>query len=46
MPTFLKQSFEQLIQYWSNRSSAQRMLLAGAITLHLLGWDRIPGLRL
>jgi hypothetical protein len=22
------------------------LLLAGAITLHLLGWDRIPGLRI
>jgi flagellar M-ring protein FliF len=29
MPPFLKQNFEKLIQYWSNRTSAQRMLLAG-----------------
>jgi flagellar M-ring protein FliF len=29
MPPFLKQSFEKLIQYWSNRSNAQRMMLAG-----------------
>jgi flagellar M-ring protein FliF len=29
MPPFLKQNFEKLIQYWANRSSAQRMLLAG-----------------
>ncbi|KAF5043631.1 Flagellar M-ring protein [anaerobic digester metagenome] len=29
MPPFLKQSFEKLIQYWSNRSNAQRVMLAG-----------------
>jgi len=29
MPPFLKQNFEKLIQYWANRSSAQRVLLAG-----------------
>jgi len=29
MPPFFKQSFEKLIQYWANRSMAQRMLLAG-----------------
>ena len=29
MPDFLKQNFEKLIQYWSNRSAAQRMLLVG-----------------
>ena len=29
MPPFFKQNFEKLIQYWSNRTSAQRMLLAG-----------------
>ena len=29
MPPFLKQNFEKLIQYWSNRSNAQRVMLAG-----------------
>ena len=29
MPDFLKQNFEKLIQYWSNRSAAQRIMLAG-----------------
>lgn len=29
MAAFFKQNFEKLIQYWSNRSAAQRMLLAG-----------------
>ncbi|KHK00421.1 flagellar basal-body MS-ring/collar protein FliF [Desulfovibrio sp. TomC] len=29
MSDFLKQHFEKLIQYWSNRSAAQRILLAG-----------------
>ena len=29
MPSFFKQNFERLIQYWSNRTAAQRMLLAG-----------------
>ncbi|MHC1712692.1 MAG: flagellar basal-body MS-ring/collar protein FliF [Solidesulfovibrio sp.] len=29
MPSFLKQQFEKLIQYWSNRTATQRMLLAG-----------------
>ena len=29
MAPFLKQNFEKLIQYWSNRSAAQRMLLVG-----------------
>jgi flagellar M-ring protein FliF len=29
MPDFLKQHFEKLIQYWSNRSAAQRIMLAG-----------------
>jgi flagellar M-ring protein FliF len=29
MPSFLKQHFEKLIQYWSNRTATQRMLLAG-----------------
>lgn len=29
MPPFVKQTFEKLIQYWSNRTAAQRILLAG-----------------
>lgn len=29
MPPFFKQNFEKLIQYWSNRTGTQRMLLAG-----------------
>ena len=29
MPPFLKQTFEKLIQYWSNRTNTQRVLLAG-----------------
>jgi flagellar M-ring protein FliF len=29
MPSFFKQHFEKLIQYWSNRTATQRMLLAG-----------------
>ena len=29
MPDFVKQHFEKLIQYWSNRSAAQRILLVG-----------------
>jgi flagellar M-ring protein FliF len=29
MPPFLSQTFEKLIQYWSNRSAAQRILLGG-----------------
>lgn len=29
MSPFIKQSFEKLIQYWANRSTAQRMLLVG-----------------
>jgi flagellar M-ring protein FliF len=29
MPPFLKQNFEKLIQYWSNRTNTQRVLLAG-----------------
>jgi len=32
MPSFFKESFEKLIQYWSNRTMAQRMLLAGLAT--------------
>jgi len=29
MPPFFKQSFEKLIQYWSNRTATQRLLLGG-----------------
>ena len=29
MPAFFKQSFERIIQYWANRSAAQRLLLMG-----------------
>ncbi|MEL7639608.1 MAG: flagellar basal-body MS-ring/collar protein FliF [Solidesulfovibrio sp.] len=29
MPPFFKQNFEKLIQYWSNRTGTQRMLLVG-----------------
>jgi len=29
MPPIVKETFEKLIQYWSNRTAAQRMLLAG-----------------
>lgn len=29
MPEFFKKNFEKLIQYWANRSAAQRILLAG-----------------
>ena len=38
MSPFFKQNFEKLIQYWSNRSAAQRMVVTKVVS-----WDDVIG---